>query len=123
MLGQLAVTAKDNEIPALRDLLEAMNITDAVTSADAMHWQQETAAHITDRGEHYVLTIKHNQPTLRAARTTLPWKNVPAVTVTPATAGGSAAHQRPCRSPTGSTSLAPRSSSRSAETEPSRDAR
>ena len=80
--GQLAVTAKSNEIPALRDLLEGMDITEAVISADAMHCQRDTATHITDRDAHYVLTVKNNQPTLRAACKALPWKDVPAVTVT-----------------------------------------
>jgi hypothetical protein len=47
VLGQLAVATKSNEIPALRDLLDSMNITDAVVSADAMHCQRETANHIT----------------------------------------------------------------------------
>jgi predicted transposase YbfD/YdcC len=37
VLGQLAVATKSNEIPALRDLLDSMDITDAVVSADAMH--------------------------------------------------------------------------------------
>ena len=82
VVGQLAVTAKSNEIPALRDLLSTMEITNAVVTADAMHCQRETATHITGRGGHYVLTIKDNQPTLRAACKALPWKNVPAVTET-----------------------------------------
>jgi predicted transposase YbfD/YdcC len=81
VLGQLAVTAKSNEIPALRDLLTGMDITDAVITADAMHCQRDTATHITAHGAHYVLTIKDNQPTLRAACKALPWKDVPAVTV------------------------------------------
>src|SRR5664280_21684 len=33
VLGQLAVASKSNEIPALRDLLDSMDITDAVVSA------------------------------------------------------------------------------------------
>jgi len=59
VLGQLAVATKSNEIPALR--LDSMDFTDAVVSADAMHCQRETANHITDRGGHYVLTVKANQ--------------------------------------------------------------
>ena len=82
VLGQLAVASKSNEIPALRDLLTSMNITDAVISADAMHCQRDTASHIAGRGGHYVLTVKANQPTLRDACKALPWKEVPAVTTT-----------------------------------------
>ena len=80
VVGQLAVSAKSNEIPALRDLLESMDITDSVVTADAMHCLRETAEHITSRGGHYVLTVKANQPTLRAACKALPWKDVPART-------------------------------------------
>jgi len=82
VLGQLAVASKSNEIPALRDLLDSMDITGAVITADAMHCQRETADHITGRGGHYVLTVKANQPTLRAACKALPWRDVPAVTTT-----------------------------------------
>ena len=82
VLGQLAVTTKSNEIPALRDLLDGMDITGAVISADAMHCQRVTATHITGRGGHYLLTVKANQPTLRAACKALPWRDVPAVTTT-----------------------------------------
>jgi predicted transposase YbfD/YdcC len=80
VLGQLAVSSKSNEIPALRDLLDGMDITGAVITADAMHCQRETARHITGKGAHYVLTVKANQPTLRAACKALPWREVPAVT-------------------------------------------
>src|SRR6476660_850677 len=62
VVGQLAVATKSNEIPALRDLMDGMDIT--------------------DHGGHYLLTIKNNQPSLRAACKALPWKHVPAVTVT-----------------------------------------
>ena len=82
VLGQLAVSTKSNEIPALRNLLDTMDITGAVISADAMHCQRETASHITGKGAHYVLTVKANQPTLRAACKALPWKDVPRVTAT-----------------------------------------
>ena len=82
VVGQLAVATKSNEIPALRDLLNTMDITGAVVTADAMHCQRETATTITDRGGHYVLTVKDNQPSVRAACKALPWKQVPAVTVT-----------------------------------------
>src|SRR5664279_1136666 len=58
VVGQLAVTSKSNEIPALRDLLHGMDITGAVISADAMHCQRETAKHITGRDAHYILTVK-----------------------------------------------------------------
>jgi predicted transposase YbfD/YdcC len=82
VVGQLAVATKSNEIPALRDLLDSMDVTGSVITADAMHCQRDTAAHIIDRGAHYVLTVKDNQPTLRAACKALPWTDVPGVTAT-----------------------------------------
>lgn len=76
MLGQLAVSAKSNEIPAL---LGTMDITGAVITADAMHCQRETAArHITSAGGYYVITVKANQPALRDTLKALPWNHVPA---------------------------------------------
>ncbi len=78
VLGQLATAAKSNEIPALRDLLDTMEIARAVITADAMHCQRETAKHITDAGGHYLLTVKTNQRKLREKLRALPWKDVPA---------------------------------------------
>jgi len=78
VLGQLAVAAKSNEIPALRALVDTMDITDAVITADAMHCQRETARHITGAGGHYLLTVKANQRALRDQLKALPWKDVPA---------------------------------------------
>ena len=42
MLTQQRVAGKSNEIPALRDLLEPLDL-DGVVTADAMHTQVETA--------------------------------------------------------------------------------
>ena len=78
--GQLAVDAKSNEIPALPDLLDQLDLTDTVVTADALHCQRETALYITGRGGHYVLTVKGNQPRLRARLKALPWSRVPATT-------------------------------------------
>ena len=76
--GQLAVAAKSNEIPALPVLLDQLDLMRAVITADALHCQRETASYITGRGGHYLLTVKGNQPTLRAQLKALPWTQVPA---------------------------------------------
>ena len=76
VLGQLAVTAKSNEIPAVRTLLGCFDLTGAVVSLDAMHTQTDTAQAITDAGGDYVLTIKNNQPGLYTACKKLPWAKV-----------------------------------------------
>ena len=39
----------------------------------------DTAQWITQRGGHYLLTVKDNQKTLRRTLKTLPWKDVPSI--------------------------------------------
>lgn len=78
VLGQLAVAAKSNEIPCVRDLLTCFDLTDTVVSVDAMHTQTDTATAISAAGGHYVFTVKGNTPTLHRALKALPWKDVPA---------------------------------------------
>ena len=58
VVGQRRVADKSNEIPALRDLLEPLDLDGAVITADAMHTQRGTAEWIISRGAHYVLTVK-----------------------------------------------------------------
>ncbi|MGD0704755.1 MAG: hypothetical protein ABSA02_33310 [Trebonia sp.] len=48
VLGQVAVAAKSNEIPAVRDLLKAFaDLAGAVITIDAQHTQSDTAQVIT----------------------------------------------------------------------------
>jgi predicted transposase YbfD/YdcC len=85
VLGQLAVTAKSNEIPAVRTLLASFDPTalrGAVLTVDAMHTQTDTAKAITGAGADYVFTVKANQPKLHAQLKALPWQDVPARTST-----------------------------------------
>jgi len=79
VLTQRGVADKSNEIPALRRLLEPLDLNGAVVSADAMHTQVDTAQWITQRGGHYLLTVKDNQKTLRRTLKALPWKDVPSI--------------------------------------------
>ena len=78
VVAQLAVAAKSNEIPAARTLLAMFDLLNAVVTLDAMHTQHDTARAITEAGGDYVLTVKANQPRLRAACKRLPWTEVPA---------------------------------------------
>ena len=77
VLAQLAVGAKTNEIPMLRELLDTLDITDAVITADALHCQRDTAEAIVAGGGHYNLTVKANQPSLHKELKNLPWKHIP----------------------------------------------
>ena len=80
VLGQAAVTAKSNEIPAVRDLLKAFtDLAGAVITIDAMHTQNDTAQVITGRRADYVMTVKGNMPTLYRQLKKLPWAAIPAV--------------------------------------------
>jgi predicted transposase YbfD/YdcC len=68
VIGQEEVDQKSNEITALRPLLEPIDITGAVVTADAMHCQRDHARYIVeDKKGDYLLQLKDNQPTLLAA--------------------------------------------------------
>ncbi len=60
-LGQKTVDSKSNEIPAVRELIEMLNIEGLVVTADAMHCQKETAETIIKNKGDYVLQLKANQ--------------------------------------------------------------
>ena len=60
-LGQITVESKSNEIPAVRELIELLDIKGSVLTMDAMHCQKETAELIIDNGGDYVLQLKENQ--------------------------------------------------------------
>ncbi|CAO5226524.1 ISAs1 family transposase [Frankia sp. AgKG'84/4] len=76
VLAQRAVDAKTNEIGELKTLLSAVELAGAVVTADALHTQRDTAAWLVDRGAHYVLVAKANQPGLSAQLAALPWTKV-----------------------------------------------
>src|SRR5512142_2249093 len=80
VLGRVAVDAKSNEIPAVRDLLKAFaSLASAGITIDAMHTQHDTAQVIPGRGANYVMTVKANMPALYKQLKKLPWAAVPAV--------------------------------------------
>lgn len=78
VLGQVAIDAKSNEIPAARTLLRNLDLEGVVVTLDAMHTQTDTATVITDAGGDYVFTVKANMPTLYGKLKKLPWADVPA---------------------------------------------
>ena len=78
VLGQVDVEAKTNEIPMFATLLNRVALAGAVVTADAMHAQRAHAEYlVTQRGAHYLITVKGNQPGLRAQLAALPWRQVP----------------------------------------------
>lgn len=77
VLGQLDVDVKTNEIPMFAKLLDNIELLGALVTADAMHCQKIHASYLVEqRGAHYLLTVKGNQPTLRRQLAQLPWNDV-----------------------------------------------
>lgn len=66
-LGQIKTADKSNEITAIPELLDALDIKGAVITIDAMGCQHSIATKITDSGADYVLAVKDNQSGLSDA--------------------------------------------------------
>jgi predicted transposase YbfD/YdcC len=65
-LGLKSVDDKSNEIPAVQQLIDLLDLKGAIVTADAMHCQLETAAKIVDKEADYVLIAKGNQQSLQS---------------------------------------------------------
>lgn len=63
-LGQVAVADKSNEITAIPQLLQMLDVAGALVTIDAMGCQKEIAATIRQQGADYLLAVKDNQPRL-----------------------------------------------------------
>lgn len=63
-LGQVAVDAKSNEITAIPQLIELLDLKGCVVTIDAAGCQKDIAAQIVAKEADYVLALKENQPTL-----------------------------------------------------------
>ena len=66
-LGQVATEEKSNEITALPQLLDQIDVRGATVTLDAMGCQKELARKILDAQGDYVLAVKDNQPKLHEA--------------------------------------------------------
>jgi predicted transposase YbfD/YdcC len=64
VLGQLKVDDKSNEITAIPQLLQMVDVEGAIVTIDAMGCQKTIAQTIVDQGAEYVLALKDNHPTL-----------------------------------------------------------
>lgn len=67
VLGQRKVDGKSNEITAVPELLDVLEIAGCIVTLDAIHCQTETVETIVDKGADYVLPVKENQPRLLEA--------------------------------------------------------
>ena len=64
MLGQLAIDTKTNEITAIPQLLQFLNVKNNVFTIDAIGIQKKIEEQIISDGGHFVLQVKRNNPNL-----------------------------------------------------------
>ena len=64
VIRQRAVAAKSNEITAIPELLDALALSGAIVTIDAIGTQKKIAAKIIDKGADYLLALKTNQGSL-----------------------------------------------------------
>ena len=64
VIGQYAIPTKTNEITAIPDLLELLNIKGCTVTIDAIGTMPDIIAKILEVGAHFVLQVKKNQKSL-----------------------------------------------------------
>ena len=64
-IGEVKVDDKSNEITAIPDLLDLLDIEGATITIDAIGTQEDIINKIVNKGGHYVLPVKDNQRTLK----------------------------------------------------------
>jgi predicted transposase YbfD/YdcC len=78
ILAQTDVDHTTNEIARFRPLLDHLDLTDTVVTADALHTQREHADWlVAHKHAAYLLLVKANQPTLHQQLKALPWRDIP----------------------------------------------
>ncbi|WP_433550541.1 ISAs1 family transposase [Micromonospora zamorensis] len=81
VLASTNVDGKTNEITRFQPLLDQIgDLRDTVITADALHCQREHVGYLAERGAHWILTVKGNQPSLYSQLAGLPWRAVPDAT-------------------------------------------
>lgn len=63
-LGEITTEEKSNEITAVPELLDSLNIEGSIITADAMSCQKEIVAKVCEGNADYVIALKRNQPAL-----------------------------------------------------------
>jgi len=78
VLASTDVDTKTNEVARFAPLLDQIgDLRGTVVTADALHCQRDHVAYPAERGAHWILTVKQNQPSLHAQLAALPWQAVP----------------------------------------------
>ncbi|MCI0386745.1 ISAs1 family transposase [Streptomyces sp. CNQ085] len=76
VLAQCQVADKSNEIPTFAPLLDTLDLTGAVITADALHTQHAHGSYLRERGAHYIAVVKRNHPGLSDRIRRLPWREI-----------------------------------------------
>ncbi len=63
-MGQRQVEDKSNEITAIPELLDSIDITGSIVTIDAIGTQRKIASQIRSKDAHYLLSVKGNQQEL-----------------------------------------------------------
>lgn len=66
-LGQLKVDEKTNEITAIPQLMEMLDLKGTIITTDALNTQKTTVDKAIEMGADYILPVKGNQPSLQEA--------------------------------------------------------
>jgi predicted transposase YbfD/YdcC len=78
VLASTDIDVKTNEITRFAPLLDQISdLRDVVVTADALHCQRDHVTYLAERGAHWILTVKNNQPGLHTQLAALPWQAVP----------------------------------------------
>ena len=89
LLDHLEVDIKHNETSHFTALLEPLDLAGAVVTFDALHTVRANLDWLAgEKKSHYIAVVKKNQPLLHARVRALPWRQVPAGSITRETGHG-----------------------------------
>ncbi len=89
LLDHLEVGVKHNETSHFTALLAPLDLDGAVVTFDALHTVRANLDWLaSEKKAHYIAVVKQNQPLLHARVKALPWRQVPAGSVTRDTGHG-----------------------------------
>jgi predicted transposase YbfD/YdcC len=89
LLDHLEVGVKHNETSHFTELLGPLDLAGAVVTFDALHTVRANLDWLVrEKKAHYIAVVKQNQPLLHARVKALPWRQVPAGSVTRETGHG-----------------------------------
>ena len=89
LLDHLEVDIKHNETSHFTALLEPLDLAGAVVTFDALHTVRANLDWLAGQKKaHYIAVVKKNQPLLHARVRALPWRQIPAGSITRETGHG-----------------------------------